>query len=140
MSLFSTTLRVHAFIYERTDGLIGHRLLGVPTLMLRTTGRRSGQTRTNSLVYAPDGERRLIVPSKGGSDSAPAWLHNLRANPAAEMQIGRNRTPVTATEIGHDDPDFERLWKLVNDGNGQRFAEYQTKTSREIPVVALTPR
>jgi deazaflavin-dependent oxidoreductase (nitroreductase family) len=140
MSLFSTTLRVHAFVYERTDGLIGHRLLGVPTLMLRTTGRRSGQTRTNSLVYASDGERRLIVPSKGGSDSPPAWLYNLRANPAAEMQIARTRTPVTATEIGHDDPEFERLWKLVNDNNGQRFAAYQTKTSREIPVVALSPR
>ena len=139
-TLFSTTLRVHAAVYERTDGLIGHRLLGVPTLMLRTTGRRSGQTRTNSLVYARDGERWLIVPSKGGADTPPAWLLNLRADPTAEVQIARTRTPVTATEIGHDDPDFPRLWKLVNDKNGQRFAAYQKKTTREIPVVALSRR
>jgi deazaflavin-dependent oxidoreductase (nitroreductase family) len=140
MSLFSTTLRVHAFIYERSDGLIGHRILGVPSLMLRTTGRRTGQTRTNSLVYAPDGERWLVVPSKGGADTPPAWLLNLQANPQVEAQVGRKRTPVTATVIGHDDPDFARVWKLVNDGNSQRFAAYQQKTTRQIPVVALTPR
>jgi deazaflavin-dependent oxidoreductase (nitroreductase family) len=139
-TLFSTTLRVHAAVYERTDGLIGHRILGVPSLMLRTVGRKSGQTRTNSLVYARDGERWLVVPSNGGADRPPAWLFNLKANPAVEIQVARTRIPVDAAVIGHDDPDFARLWKLVNDGNGQRFAAYQRKTSREIPVVALARR
>jgi len=88
-SVFHTTLRVHAFIYEHTDGLIGHRLLGVGCLMLRTTGRKTGQTRTNSLVYARDGERYLVVASKGGSPKAPAWLLNLRAKPEVQVQIGR---------------------------------------------------
>jgi deazaflavin-dependent oxidoreductase (nitroreductase family) len=136
-SAFHTTLRVHAFIYEHTDGLIGHRLLGVPTLMLRTTGRKSGQTRTNSLVYAKDGDRYLVVASKGGAPKAPAWLLNLRAKPEAEVQIGRKRSQATATEIGPGDPDYPRVWKLVNDNNSNRYDEYQRKTTRPIPVVAL---
>ncbi len=136
--VFHTTLQVHAFLYERTDGLIGHRLLGVPCLMLRTTGRKSGQTRTNSLVYAKDGDRYLVVASKGGAPKAPAWLLNLRAHPAVEVQIARTRFDATATEIGPDDPDYARLWKLVNDNNGNRYDAYQKKTTRPIPVVALT--
>jgi len=136
-TLFRTTLRVHHFLYERTDGLIGHRLLGVPTLMLRTTGRRSGQTRTNSLVYAQNGDRLLVVASKGGDPRPPAWLLNLEADPQVEVQVGRERWPATATVIGHDDPDFARLWKLVNDHNAGRFEAYQKISPRPIPIVAL---
>jgi deazaflavin-dependent oxidoreductase (nitroreductase family) len=138
-TLFRLTLDVHAAVYERTDGLIGHRVLGVPCLMLRTTGRRSGQTRTNSLTYAPDGNRWIVVASKGGDPKPPAWLLNLRANPDVEVQIGRTRHASTATEIGHDDPDFARLWKLVNDNNSNRYDAYQRATDRPIPLVALTP-
>jgi deazaflavin-dependent oxidoreductase (nitroreductase family) len=136
-SAFHTTLRVHAFIYEHSDGLIGHRVLGIPCLMLRTTGRKSGQTRTNALVYAEDGERYLVVASKGGSPRPPAWLLNLRAKPEVQVQIGRTRFQATATEIGPADPDYARLWKLVNDNNGNRYDAYQKKTTRPIPVVAL---
>lgn len=131
-------LQVHAFIYERTGGLVGHRMLGVPCLMLRTTGRKSGQTRTNSLVYATDGDRYLVVASKGGAPNAPAWLLNLRSEPEVEVQIGRTRWPAAAAEIGPDDPDYPRVWKLVNDNNANRYMAYQTKTTRPIPVVALT--
>ncbi len=137
-SAFGATLRVHAFIYERTDGLIGHRMLGVPCLMLRTTGRKTGQTRTNSLVYAKDGDRYLVVASKGGAPKAPAWLLNLRAKPEVQVQIGRTRFPATDTEIRPDDPDYARLWRLVNDNNGDRYDAYQQKTTRPIPVVALS--
>jgi deazaflavin-dependent oxidoreductase (nitroreductase family) len=111
----------------------------VPTLMLRTTGRRSGETRTNSLVYARDGERYLVVPSNGGAPKPPAWLLNLRAKPAVEIQIGRERRPATAAVITDDDPDFERLWRAVNDNNANRYEAYQARTTRQIPVVALTP-
>ena len=138
-SVFRTTLQAHAFIYEHTDGLIGHRMLGVPCLMLRTTGRKTGQTRTNSLVYAKDGQRYVVVASKGGDPKAPAWLLNLRAKPDVEVQIGRMRFPATATEIGRGDPDSARLWKLVNDKNGNRYDAYQKKTTRPIPLAALTP-
>ena len=65
MSLFGNVLRVHEKLYVATDGRVGHRLLGVPTLLLRTTGRRSGVTRTNALVYARDGAGYLVVASKG---------------------------------------------------------------------------
>ena len=136
-SVFRATLQAHAFVYEHTDGLIGHRLLGVPCLMLRTTGRKSGQTRTNSLVYARDGDRYLVVASKGGNPKAPAWLLNLRAKPDVEVQIGRTRFRAIAAEIGPADPDYVRLWKLVNDNNGGRYDEYQKKTTRPIPIVAL---
>jgi deazaflavin-dependent oxidoreductase (nitroreductase family) len=131
-------LKIHAFLYEHTNGLIGHRLLGVPCLMLRTTGRKTAQTRTNSLVYAKDGDRYMVVASKGGDSRAPAWLLNLRAKPEVAVQIGRRRFPAVAAEIGVDDPDYARLWKLVNDKNKNRYDEYQKKTTRSIPVVALT--
>jgi deazaflavin-dependent oxidoreductase (nitroreductase family) len=137
--LYVGVLRLHATLYQRTDGRVGHRLLGVPTLLLRTTGRRSGATRTNALVYARDGERYLVVPSNGGADKAPAWLHNLRAEPAVGVQVGRDRKPATATVVDRSDPDFERLWKAVNDNNSGRYDAYQEKTKRPIPVVALTP-
>jgi deazaflavin-dependent oxidoreductase (nitroreductase family) len=136
--VFRTTLQVHGFVYEHTDGLIGHRMLGVPSLMLRTTGRKSGQTRTNSLIYAKDGDRYLVVASKGGNPKAPAWLLNLRAKPNVQVQIGRTRFDATGTELGPDDPDYPRLWKLVNDNNGNRYDAYQKKTTRPIPVVALS--
>ncbi len=134
---FRTTLRVHQFLYERTDGLIGHRLLGVATLLLRTTGRRTGQTRTNALIYLEDGGRYIVVASRGGAPTPPAWLLNLQANPEVEVQIARNRIPCTATVLGRDDPEFERLWKLVNARNSNRYDAYQSKTERQIPLVAL---
>ena len=138
MSVTSQVLRLHEQLYKRTDGRIGHRMIGVPTLLLRTTGRRSGATRTNGLVYARDGEDYLVVASNGGADRAPAWLHNLRANSDVEMQIGRERRRGTASVIEPSDPDYERLWKIVNDNNRDRYSAYQKQTTRPIPVIVLT--
>jgi deazaflavin-dependent oxidoreductase (nitroreductase family) len=139
MSLFSNILRAHEKLYEATDGRVGHRLLGVPTLLLRTTGRRSGVTRTNGLVYARDGVDYLVVASKGGSDEPPAWLLNLEARPEVEIQVGRERRKAGSRVLGPSDPDYARLWKIVNENNGDRFSAYQSETSRPIPVVVLTP-
>jgi deazaflavin-dependent oxidoreductase (nitroreductase family) len=138
-TIFSTTLRVHEFVYKNTDGLIGHRVLGVTTLLLRTTGRKSGKTRTNALVYASDDGGYLVVPSNGGADRPPGWLHNIQAKPLVEVQIGRSKGSATASVVQKDDPDFERLWELVNRNNGDRYKAYQRKTAREIPVVVLRP-
>ncbi|WP_329000277.1 nitroreductase family deazaflavin-dependent oxidoreductase [Kribbella sp. NBC_00709] len=81
-SLFGRVLQAHQWIYEHTDGFLGHRLLfGNPTLLLRTTGRRTGVQRTNGLTYARDGDDYLVVASRGGSDKPPAWLGNLTADP-----------------------------------------------------------
>jgi deazaflavin-dependent oxidoreductase (nitroreductase family) len=139
MSLTAQVLRIHEQIYKKTDGRVGHGMIGVPTLLLRTTGRRSGAIRTNGLVYARDAERYLIVPSNGGADRPPAWLHNLKANPAVEIQIGRERHSGTAEVIEPSDPSYERLWAIVNSNNRDRYTAYQRKTSRPIPVVAVTP-
>ena len=140
MGLTSQFLRLHEAIYKRTDGRLGHRMIGVPTLLLRSTGRRSGQTRTNGLVYAQDGSDYLVVASKGGSPTPPAWLHNVKAAPDVEIQIGRERRKATARVVQPSDPDYDRLWKIVNENNRDRYSAYQEKTSRPIPVVAITPR
>lgn len=139
MSLLARVLDVHERIYIATDGRIGHHVLGVPALLLRTTGRRTGRRRVNSLIYARDGQDLVLVASAGGADRNPAWLHNIRAEPRVEVQLGRERRTATARILGPDDPDYERLWKLANAGNGNRYDAYQRKTSRPIPVVVLTP-
>ena len=139
MSVTSQVLRAHEALYKATDGRVGHKMIGVPTLLLRTTGRRSGATRTNGLVYARDGDDYLVVASNGGADKPPAWLHNLRADPAVEVQVGRDRRKATAREVGPSDPDYERLWKIVNENNSDRYTAYQKMTDRPIPVVVVTP-
>ena len=139
MSVTSQVLRVHEKVYIASDGRVGHKILGVPTLLLHTTGRRSGKTRTNGLVYARDAEDYLVVASNGGADRAPAWLHNLQANPAVEIQIGRERQAATARVVDSTDPDYARVWQIVNANNKDRYSGYQQKTARPIPVVALTP-
>jgi F420H(2)-dependent quinone reductase len=139
VSLTGQLLRLHEKLYIRTDGRVGHGMIGVPTLLLRTTGRRSGATRTNGLVYARDGDDYLVVASNGGADRAPAWLHNLKANPAVEVQVARERRKGTARAVGPPDPDYERLWKIVNENNRDRYSAYQKQTERPIPVVVVTP-
>ncbi len=114
-------------------------MIGVPTLLLRTTGRRSGATRTNALVYARDGDDYLLVASNGGADRHPSWLHNLRANPDVEIQVGRERRRARARILEPGAPDYDRLWRLVNQNNHDRYDGYQRKTSRPIPIVAVTP-
>lgn len=139
MSALGQVLKVHQSLYERSDGRIGHHLLGTPTLLLRTTGRRSGAKRTNALVYVVDHDAYVVVASKGGDDHPPAWLLNLTAEPKVEVQLGRERRPATARVLQKDDADFERLWRLVNEKNSGRYDGYQAKTARPIPLVVLTP-
>jgi deazaflavin-dependent oxidoreductase (nitroreductase family) len=126
-------------LYQQSGGRFGHRLGGVPTLLMTTTGRRTGQPRTAALTYARDGNDYLVVASIGGEDQPPAWLHNVRAQPLVELQVGRERLVATARIIERDDPDHARLWKLVNANNHNRYEAYQRKTERPIPVIALTP-
>jgi deazaflavin-dependent oxidoreductase (nitroreductase family) len=139
MSVTGQVLRVHERIYKATDGRLGHKMIGVPTLLLRTTGRRSGQTRTNGLVYAQDGDDWLVVASNGGADKPPAWLHNLKADPRVEVQVGRERHAGTARAVEPGDPDYDRLWRIVNENNKDRYTSYQEQTDRPIPVIAITP-
>jgi deazaflavin-dependent oxidoreductase (nitroreductase family) len=139
MSLTSALLRVQHKVYVATDGRVGHRMIGVPTLMLYTKGRKSGQTRNNSLVYARDGDDYVLVPSNGGADKAPGWLFNVEADPSVEVQVKRDRSPGTARVVRRGEPDFERLWKIVNENNHDRYDAYQRQTERQIPLVVVTP-
>ena len=114
-------------------------MIGVPTLLLRTTGRRSGATRTNALVYARDGNDYVVVASNGGADRPPAWLYNVQAKPDVEIQVGREHEKASARVVEPPDPEYERLWRTVNENNRDRYTAYQQKTSRPIPIIAITP-
>jgi F420H(2)-dependent quinone reductase len=139
-TLQGSFLKLHQQLYERSGGRIGHRMIGVPTLLLRTTGRRTGAPRTNALVYAKDGDGYVVVGSNGGSDKSPGWFFNVRAKPEVEVQVAQAKTPATARIVEPDDPDYQRLWRLVNANNHGRYDAYQTKTSRPIPLIVLSPR
>jgi deazaflavin-dependent oxidoreductase (nitroreductase family) len=107
--------------------------------MLHTVGAKTGIHRTNSLSYAKDGDSYLVVASMGGAPKSPGWYFNVKANPNVEINVGPKRMPAVARIIGDDDPDYPRLWKLVNDNNNDVYKGYQTRTTRPIPIVALTP-
>ncbi len=140
-TLFVQSLKVHQAVYERTRGLVGHRILfGMPALLLRTTGRKTGLARTNALVYGTDGERLMVVASNGGHRLPPAWLLNLQANPEVEVQVGVRRWPATAQPLWPGDEEYERLFTVCNEANRGQFAAYRTKTDRPLPVVVLTRR
>lgn len=132
-------LSAHRWLYERSDGRVGHGLIGAPTLLLKTTGRRSGKRRTSALVYARDGKKIVLAASNEGSNRHAAWLHNVRAHPDVEVQVGRRRLRGHAAVIDAADADYARLWTLMNSTNHGRYDHYQSQTSRPIPLVVITP-
>lgn len=138
-SLQRSVFRLHQGLYVRTGGRVGHRLIGVPSLLLTTTGRRSGRPRTSALVYARDGSDFVVAASNGGLDQDPAWILNIRSNPAVRIQVARRRGSGRARVVERDDADYARLWGLVNAVNHNRYDGYQARTSRPIPLVAVTP-
>ena len=111
-TLLPRLIRIHDTIYKKTNGWIGHRALGIPSLLLHTVGAKTGQARAASLTYARDGDDYLIVASKGGDPKAPGWYHNLKANPNVEINVGPKRFPVTATSGAAQRP---RLRAAVGD-------------------------
>jgi deazaflavin-dependent oxidoreductase (nitroreductase family) len=90
-------LTAHQWLYEKTGGRIDASVGGRPTLLLRHVGRKTGQPRTSALLYARDGDNYAVIASKGGDPKHPGWFHNLTANPDVEIQVGRERIPVTGT-------------------------------------------
>ena len=130
--------REQAEKYAESGGADAADMKGMPIILLITVGAKTGTARTASLSYARDGEDYLIVASKSGGPKAPGWYHNLKADPNVEINIGRKRFGVTARPVLPADPDYARLWQIVNKNNGNRYEAYQTKTSRPIPVVVLT--
>ena len=127
---------LHNTLYRLSGGRVGGSLLGRPVLLLSVEGRKTGKRRTSPLLYLADGENLVIVASVGGAAHHPTWWLNLRAHPEAEVQVGRRKLGVRAREaVGEEKA---RLWtRLVEMYPG--YAEYQRRTSREIPVIVLTP-
>jgi deazaflavin-dependent oxidoreductase (nitroreductase family) len=107
-----------------------------PLLLLTHRGARSGTSRTNPLAYFRDGDDFVIVGSKGGAPTNPDWYHNLLANPDATIEVGTEKLAVTARPAAGQ--ERERLWSMITSAN-PTFAQYEEKTSREIPVIILTP-
>ena len=126
----------HTKQYVATNGAEGHLWNGVPTLLLTTTGRRSGQPRRTALIYGRDGDRYLVVASKGGAAEHPQWYLNLREQPEVALQVGAERLRARArTATPEEKP---RLWHQMTQ-IWPDYDAYQTKTTRDIPVVILEP-
>ncbi len=132
-------MRLHQSAYLATGGRVGHRMIGVPSLLLSTTGRRSGQPRTAALTYARDGSELVLVASNDGQDRPPAWFLNAQADPAVGVQVGRRRSDALARVVGPADADYPRLWRLVNDNNHHRYEGYQARTDRPIALLVVEP-
>jgi deazaflavin-dependent oxidoreductase (nitroreductase family) len=138
-SFWRRTGRLHTVLYRLTGGAVGHSAGAIKNLLLTTTGRKSGESRTVPLAYLPDGDDYVIVASNGGADRHPAWWLNLRADPNATVQVGRATMPVVAHRA--EGAEWERLWPLLKAHN-PFYARYEMITARKIPVVVLvaTPR
>jgi deazaflavin-dependent oxidoreductase (nitroreductase family) len=125
----------HRGLYRASGGKLGGTMKGVPILLLRVRGRKSGKLRTMPLMYTRDGENLVLVASKGGAPRHPAWYLNLQGQ-EAEVQVGRDRRRVRARDAEGD--ERERLWAEMV-ALWPDYEEYQRKTTRRIPVVVLEP-
>jgi deazaflavin-dependent oxidoreductase (nitroreductase family) len=127
----------HVRVFRETDGERGYHWRGTTILLLTTTGRVSGEPRTTPLIHRTDGERWIVVASKGGSPANPSWFENLLAQPDAEIELPGERIAVRAEPA--EGAERERLWKLMSEV-WPAYNDYQARTEREIPVVVLSRR
>ena len=121
--------------FRENDGKVGGMFEGAPLLILTTKGAKSGQPRQNPLMYRPDGDRYIIFASMAGAPTNPSWYYNAKANPEVTVEVGTDRFAATATEIGGEERD--RIWNAQK-SEVPTFAEYEEKTDRVIPLVAIT--
>ena len=124
----------HMKNYLATDGEDGHIWRGVPTLLLTTTGRKSGEPRMLPLIYGKHGDDVVIIASKGGHADHPSWYVNLDANSAVEVQVAADKFSATAITV--TDERRQAMWDALAE-IWPPYIEYQEKTDRQIPVVLL---
>jgi deazaflavin-dependent oxidoreductase (nitroreductase family) len=124
-------------IYRLTRGRVMGRIGRAPVLLLTSTGRRSGQPRTAPVLFLADGERVIVIGSNAGNTREPAWSHNLKANPDAEVEIRGEHRQVRARACAGD--ERAELWRRMNEQYAG-FDDYDERTSRDIAVFALEPR
>lgn len=123
--------------FRENDGKVGGPFEGADLLLLHTTGAKSGLERINPLVYLPDDDRLVIIASKAGAPSHPDWYYNLMAHPEVKVEVGNEQIPVRATVT--EEPERTELYEKVV-AQYPNFDEYRQKTTRTIPVIALTRR
>lgn len=123
--------------FRANRGRVSGRFDGAHMLLLTTSGAKSGRRYTTPLMYLPDGDRMLVFASHGGAPTSPAWYHNMVASGGATVEVGSETFDVTAAVLSGDERD--RLY-AIQAGLYSAFADYQAKTSRRIPVVALRRR
>jgi len=129
--------REHVRRYVETDGDDGHEWRpGVPTLLLTTVGHRSGTARRTGLIYGRDGDRYVVVASKGGAPAHPSWFRNLVVDPQVRVQVKGDRFDARARVAAPDEK--ARLWPMMA-GIWPAYDDYQSRTDRDIPVVLLEP-
>ncbi len=125
----------HVRRYRETNGEVGHVWREGSTILLLTTkGRKTGEPRTTPLIYAQEGDRYVIVASKGGAPEHPGWYRNIEKDPSVELQVLGEVFPAHARTA--EGEERERLWRRANEV-WRHYDEYATKTDREIPVVVL---
>jgi deazaflavin-dependent oxidoreductase (nitroreductase family) len=122
--------------FRENEGKVGGRFEGKSLLLLHTQGAKSGQERINPVAYVRDGDRFVIIASKGGAPTNPSWYYNLLANPLVTVEVGKEKFQTRATVA--EEPERTRLYnKMVEMMPG--FDDYRRKTTRTIPVIVLTP-
>lgn len=126
----------HVRVYRETNGERGYIWNGVPILLLTTRGRLSGEARTIPIIFAKDGERWVIIASKGGSPTHPKWFLNVLDDPHVEVQVKGDRYQAVARPA--ESPERERLW-AESVKVWPKYDEYQSRTDRRIPVVVIEP-
>jgi len=127
---------LHRFIYRLSGGRIFIRSLGCPVILLTTMGRKSGEPRTAPIFGFPEGQSVVVVPSNAGKEHYPSWYLNLRANPQAQVQLGREVRQLKAREATPE--ECERLWPILIHRYGG-FEFYRKRTDRHIPILILDP-
>ena len=123
--------------FRANGGQVGGQFEGSPLLLLHTTGARTGQERVSPVMYRVDGDRLVVFASKAGMPTNPDWYHNLVAHPDVDAEVGTETRPLRARVAEGD--ERERIWSAQK-REYPGFADYETKTSREIPVVILESR
>jgi F420H(2)-dependent quinone reductase len=134
--LSHSTFRFHRFVLEHTGGKLLPTSGRMPVFLLTTTGRNSGQPRTQPLSYLQDGDCYVVIASNAGQSHDPAWYLNLAANPEATIRIGGRSIRIHAETAGPTDQ--ARLWALAK-ATDPLYAAYEMRTDRSIPIVFLTP-
>jgi deazaflavin-dependent oxidoreductase (nitroreductase family) len=120
--------------FRANGGKVGGLFADTPLLLLTTIGAKSGQPRTTPLAYTTDGNRFIVIASKAGAPTNPDWYHNLLANPIVTVEVGTERFQARA--VAAEGQERERLCNQMAERLPQ-FAEYQRKTSRQIPLIVL---